>query len=140
MQSKRTSQRRWLQNPEGGKTYHSDKAGVHRVRDWRASNPGYWRRALCAAAQKHDAALDLREVLESFFGRDSCDALQDSWPPQVIALVGLIALLGGHAPGPALQDPIARDLREIMFEGNAILAALAKPAPNKDPSRPRTSG
>ena len=109
---------------------------MHRVRDWRVAHPGYWRRASTAAAPTADDSIDLRTVLETFFTRDSCDALQDSWPPYVVALVGLIGRLGGHASDLALQDPIARDFREIMIEGNAILAALETPHRNADASRP----
>jgi len=64
---------------------------------------------------------DLRAVLAEFALRDSFGALQDTWPPQVVALIGIIARLGGDA----LQETIARDLREIMVGGNAILAALS---------------
>ena len=110
---------------------------MHRVRDWRVAHPGYWRRVSPdAASTTADSSLELRTVLETFFTRDSCNALQDSWPPYVVALVGLIGRLGGHAPDLALQDPIARDFREIMVEGNAILAALKTPHRNGDASRP----
>lgn len=95
------------------------------MRDWRAAHPDYWRRRSLPPSPAILKACSLREVLEVFVTRDSCDALQDSWPPHVVALVGLIARLGGHASDLALQDPIARDFREIMVEGNAILAALS---------------
>jgi hypothetical protein len=64
-----------------------------------------------------DQSADLRSLLAAFFPKDSCAALQDSWPPQVVALVGIIGWLRGHA----LQDIIAADLNEIMVRGNAIL-------------------
>lgn len=59
--------------------------------------------------------------------RDSCGALQDSWPPCIVVLVGLVARLGGGAGTPALQDAIAHDFHEIIVEGNAILAAQEPP-------------
>jgi len=67
---------------------------------------------------------DLRAVLVDYFSKDSCDALQDSWPPQVVALVGLIAWLRGDA----LQDTIAADVNEIMLGGNDLLLAISAPA------------
>lgn len=73
-----------------------------------------------------DHGHDLRAVLVEFALGDSCGALQDSWPPQLVALVGIIARLGGGA----LQETIARDLRDIMIAGDAILSALPPSIPN----------
>ena len=134
--SKHVSQTRWLKGKQG-KAYHSGNAGTHRVRDWRAAHPDYWRRQTPAAQPVVVNACSLRDVLSVFAVRDTCDALQDSWPPHVVALVGLIARLGGHAPGLALQDPIARDIREIMVEGNAILQGLPTPDTKRQPPTPR---
>jgi len=128
--SKQASQARWLESAKG-KAYHHGDAGLHRVREWRAANPGYWRRKGAPSAASAGAACDLRELL-AVFQRETCDALQDSWPPHVVALVGMLARLGRHGEGPALQDAIARELREIMVTGNAILAALENPQLNGD--------
>jgi hypothetical protein len=132
------SQTRWLKSKQG-KTYHSGNAGTHRVRDWRAAHPNYWRRCAPSVPPVVVDACKLGDVLAEFSFRDSCDALQDTWPPHVVALVGLIARLGGHAPGLALQDPIARDLREIMVDGNAILSALEISTGNQSYPHPRES-
>ena len=106
------------------------------MRDWRKDHPGYWRRNADGEEEPRDHGHDLRAVLVEFALRDSCGALQDSWPPQLVALVGIIARLGGDA----LQETIARDLRKIMLEGNAILSALLpSTAPqNIPPSREPT--
>jgi hypothetical protein len=63
-------------------------------------------------------------VLIRFFKRDPRVALQDLWSPQIVALIGVIAWLRGDA----LQDRIAKDVREIMLRGNAILDQHKIPA------------
>ena len=42
--SKAESQRHWLSKPEN-RDYFRGSANVERVRQWRAKNPGYWKRA-----------------------------------------------------------------------------------------------
>ncbi len=117
------SQRRW--RGDRGRDYQGDGEGARRVREWRAANPGYSRRP----ARPQD---DLGAVLAEFSVRDSCGALQDSWAPQVVALVGLIARLGGLT----LQNAIARELREIMVTGHALLDALPSPSTTNRPATP----
>lgn len=124
--SKRESQRRWSRSP-AGESYHSGEEGKHRVCDWRAAHPGYSRRKVCEGGEVPGAVYGLREVIEGLLSRDTCGALQDSWPPCIVVLVGLVARLGGGSETPALQDAIARDFREIIVEGNAILAAQTPP-------------
>jgi hypothetical protein len=62
-------------------------------------------------------------VLTEFALQDSCGALQDSWSPQVTALVGLLSRIRGSA----LQDIIAVELTDIMLAGRAILRNLPGP-------------
>jgi hypothetical protein len=121
-----TSQERWLKNKKG-RAYHMGPVAVARMQDWRKEHPHYWRRTANAAAAANGGPRDLRAVLMDYFSKDSCDALQDSWPPQVVAFVGLIAWLRGGA----LQDTIAADLDEIMVAGNDLLLAMAAAAPNR---------
>lgn len=94
---------------------------------WRAANPGYWRRKR-RIVQDRTPSLSLGSVLVAFALQDTCRALQDSWDPRVIAVVGLIARLRGSA----LQDTIADELTEVMLAGHAILEKVPrspKPAP-----------
>jgi hypothetical protein len=117
-----TSQEDWLKSKKG-RAYHGGSVAISRVRDWRKEHPQYWR----SRADTTDAAsgaTNLRAVLAEFFNRDSCDALQDSWPTQVVALVGIVAWLRGGA----LQDTIAVDVKEIMVAGNDLLRSLPAPA------------
>lgn len=123
-----TSQERWLKNKKG-RAYHTGPVAVSRMQDWRKEHPQYWRRGTSAVASVKRGVRDLPAVLCEFFRKDSCDALQDSWPPQVVALVGLIAWLRGDA----LQDTIAADIDEIMVAGNDLLLAMAAAAPNRKP-------
>ncbi|MBI5770009.1 MAG: hypothetical protein HZA93_19695 [Verrucomicrobia bacterium] len=101
---------------------------MSRVQDWRKEHPQYWRRGASAAAAVDRSPRDLLTVVEKFFRKDSCDALQDSWPPQVVVLVGLIAWLRGDA----LQDTIAADIDEIMVAGNDLLLAMPATAHNRN--------
>ena len=121
-----TSQERWLKNKKG-RAYHTGPVAVSRMQDWRKEHPQYWRRGTSAVASVKRGVRDLPAVLGEFFGKDSCDALQDSWPPQVVAFVGLIAWLRGAA----LQDTIAADIYEIMVAGNDLLLAMATAAPGR---------
>ena len=123
-----TSQERWLKNKKG-RAYHTGPVAVSRMQDWRKEHPQYWRRSPRATATVSQRMRDLPTVLGEFFGKDSCDALQDSWPPQVVAFVGLIAWLRGDA----LQDTIAADIDEIMVAGNDLLLAMGAAAPNRKP-------
>jgi hypothetical protein len=122
------SQERWLKNKKG-RAYHTGPVAVSRVQDWRKVHPQYWRRGASAAAALDRSPRDLLTAVEKYFREDSCDALQDSWPPQVVALVGLIAWLRGDA----LQDTIAADIDEIMVAGNDLLLATGAAAPNRKP-------
>jgi hypothetical protein len=123
-----TSQERWLKNKKG-RAYHTGPVAVSRMQDWRKEHPQYWRRGARAGATPSQGTRDLRTMLNEFFRKDSCGALQDSWPPQVVAFIGLIAWLRGDA----LQDTIAADLDEIMVAGNDLLLAMPAAAPHRSP-------
>lgn len=117
----------------GNGSYYEGPISAERVREWRQANPGYWRRKKRGAATA--PAPDLAAVLRELALQDSCRALQNSWPPYLAGLLGLIAWLRGSA----LQETIARDFREIMVDGNAILAALGTHNLNGDAPRPSAS-
>ena len=123
-----TSQERWLKNKKG-RAYHTGPVAVSRMQDWRKEHPQYWRRASSASARVKRGLRDLPTVLGEFFRKDSGDALRDSWPPQVVALVGLIAWLRKDAS----QDTIAADIDQIMVAGNNLLLAIPFSAPNRSP-------
>ena len=56
-------------------------------------------------------------MLDQFALRNPCVALQNSCPPQLIALLGLISRLQGDA----LQNTIAEEMRANMLAGYALL-------------------
>lgn len=122
-----TSQERWLRNKKG-RAYHTGSVSISRTQDWRKKHPHYWRRGTHAAAAVNGSPRDLRAVLADYFRKDSCAALQDSWPPQVVAFVGLI----GWLRGDALQDTIAADIDQIMVAGNDLLLAMGAAVPNQN--------
>jgi len=134
--SRRESDQRWMKNTGNG-TYHSGEKGISRVREWRKANPGYWRRRASVTDvtnHNHRPPATLRGVLSEFALQDICTPLQDSWNPQVAALVGLI----GWLRGSALQETIARDLREIMLAGYATLeTSRPEPQNSKHPRKRR---
>ena len=88
---------------------------------WRVAHPGYWRRKP-ALGQEPKELRTLGSLLVAFALQDSCDALQDSWDPYLIALIGLIA----RVRGTALQDTIADELSEVMLAGRGILESIAQ--------------
>lgn len=118
--------------------YHSGRIPLDRVKAWRNANPGYWRRRSLHPAKKPvigaDAIPALSSLLADLALQDSCGALQDSWSPLSVALIGLIARLRGSA----LQDVIARELSEIMLTGRAILGELPRPNLNAESIRRRS--
>lgn len=89
---------------------------------WRAAHPGYWRRQRSTKEPAKELR-NLGSLLVAFALQDTCDALQDSWNPHLVALIGLIVRLRGSA----LQDIIADELSEVMFAGHAVLASIPRP-------------
>ncbi len=85
-ESKRASQRRWLKKPEN-RDHFSGPVNVTRVREWRKSHPGYWKKNKVT--------------------------LQDFLNAQHAVLIGLIAKFSGFA----LQDDIACTLLRLQKLG-----------------------
>lgn len=115
-QSKADSQRRWLQKPEN-RDYFSGAEHVLRVKRWRASHPGYWRRAKASRVALQDPLIAQPSVNAVNIHASEKDALQDLLILQPAVMVGLIAQLTGCA----LQDDIARAARRMQQLGNDIL-------------------
>ena len=93
-----------------------------RVQAWRLSHPGYWRRKRSPKSTVKEVP-NLSSLLSAFALQDTYAALQDSWPPHLVAILGLIARLRGTA----LQDIIAEELSEVMLMGHAILETIPRP-------------
>jgi hypothetical protein len=115
--SKAARQARWLAKPENC-DYFRDSANCERVRLWRLAHPGYSRRK---AASTPLALQDVSnpQPIENEYPKTSCthSPLQDDSLLQPALLVGLIAVMTGHA----LQDDIAESVRRFINRGRDIL-------------------
>ena len=88
---------------------------------WRTANPGYWRgRRGVRVAGSSQRSLD--SLLVAWALPDACQALQDSWPPDLTAIIGLISRLRGTT----LHDIIADEFAEVMLAGSAILESFPR--------------
>jgi len=115
--SKADSQRRWL-NKAQNRDYFRGAVNVQRVRQWRATHPGYWKRtdpqaeialqedSLVQPAQSKRKSPTLTET-----------ALQALLRAQPLVLIGLIANLTGTAQ----QEDIAQTGRRLQQLGQDIL-------------------
>jgi hypothetical protein len=111
------AQHRWVSS-EKGRDYFTGASNVVRVREWRASHPGYWKRH---GKKRRNA---LQDVLSLQPIENKCDtfglnsgALQDIYSVQPALLIGLIASLTGST----LQDVIAETTRRFIVSGRDIL-------------------
>src|SRR5262249_17453917 len=99
--------------------YFRGPTQVERVRQWRQTHPGYWRRQRARppeALQEHLTRQETQtQQLDAGVG---LHALQDSFFLQPTMLVGLIA----HLTGLTLQDDIATTARRLQQLGRDILA------------------
>ena len=91
--SKAASQRRWLGKAQN-RDYFRGAANVQRVRVWRATHPGYWRRS-----QRQEAPALQEDSSSQAIDRSGKSptltalALQDLFGAQAFVLIGLIANL-----------------------------------------------
>ena len=108
--SKKASQAQWLNKPEN-RDYFCDKQHVDRVREWRKSHPGYWRRD-----KRRRGGGPLQDSV----------ALQDLVrSPSIAAFVGFLAI----QTGDALQDTVAKTFWNMHSRGQAIMGTLSRIAP-----------
>jgi hypothetical protein len=118
--SKAASQSKWSTKPEN-RDYFRGAENAARVRQWRAANPGYWRRG---GRGKPGGQVALQETCnaqtvaaEGVAGNSGQDALQDLCPARNPVLVGLVAVLSGLA----LQEDIAAFIGKLLSRGEDIL-------------------
>jgi len=117
--SKAASQKKWLQKSQN-KNYFSGSENVQRVQQWRAKNPGYWKKV----QQSMDKELPLQEVLDTQAtdikgktGDLNAHTLQDVLLSQPTVLIGLIAQLTGST----LQDDIVNSGLKLRELGEDLL-------------------
>lgn len=121
--SKADSQRRWLNKP-GNRDYFQGPDNVERVRQWRQTHPGYWKRSKSPSRPSQPAP---SQPLNP--GTTSCNAppsdlaaLQDFALTEHPAFVGLISLVTGST----LQEDIATIGRRLLLQGQNILGLQAQ--------------
>jgi hypothetical protein len=121
-----------LLKPEN-RDYFRGPANVQRVREWRATHPGYWRRHKIpsrSALQEHSLAQDID--IKRKAGTLVNTALQDLLSAQSVVLLGLIANLTGSVQ----QDHIARTGQRLQQLGRDILNGGLKPQGDVDAQTP----
>ena len=115
--SKKDSQKRWFEKPEN-QDYFRSSQNQDRVREWRKSHPGYWRRkSLKKSPPLQDAITP--ELIET---KQECvklefGPLQDIINAQPIVLLGLIA----NITADTLQDSMANTVRCLIKLGLDII-------------------
>ena len=126
--SKRSSQRAWLADPSNA-DYFAGPHHVQRVREWRARNPGYWKRSRGAKAPvgQGSSAPESTQPVDPQPSPDRASpgalqdplpgALQDSWSAIRPLLVGFVAI----QMGSALQEDILRHCDAMAAKGREIL-------------------
>jgi hypothetical protein len=114
-------QRGWLRKGKN-RDYFRGEGEVERVRKWRLSHPGYWKKKT-PLSQGTQVAVTKAINLE----HESCNvppstpvALQDFWVPQQPGFIGLIAMITGST----LQDEIATTARNVIIHGQNILGLV----------------
>jgi len=117
--SKAASQKKWLQKSQN-KNYFSGPENVQRVQQWRAKNPGYWKKV----QKSSDNELPLQDALiiqatekEEENSTLKQDALQELLIGQELVFIGLIA----HLTGATLQDEIVETGRKLRELGEDFL-------------------
>lgn len=115
--SKAARQARWLAKPDNQNYFRGD-ANSERVRQWRLANPGYSRRKTTSRpVALQDVSNSQPVENESVMTSCTVSPLQDVLLSQPALLVGLIAVVTGHA----LQDDIAASVRQFLNRGRDIL-------------------
>ncbi len=114
--SKRVSQARWRKkNPD----HHCGPAGVQRVQEWRAKNPGYWRSKKAPLEkpplQKDCISQDVDEQSDNDIFEET--AFRENCISQLPIILGLMSILSGFT----LQEDIDRFVRELHKKGRQIV-------------------
>ncbi len=127
--SKQASQARWRGKP-GNEDAEDDK---RRVREWRAANPGYWRRkGETRAVALRDSLKSQTAVKQQEVAQDGTVALQDLLNLQDPLVLGLVA----HVVDSPLRETIAGAAQSLILRGRAIMGGcpggLIYEKPNRD--------
>jgi len=114
--SKAQSQRRWLSKPENRDVFRGSE-NFERVRQWRAKNPGYWKRSAQGRGTLQEVfPAQLPENTE-LTKTTSPPPLQDFVASQDPLVLGLIA----HLLDSPLQEVVEQATRRLLLKGQSIL-------------------
>jgi hypothetical protein len=115
--SKKNSQNRWLEKPDN-QDYFRCSQNRDRVKEWRKSHPGYWRKKSCNNQEP------LQEIITPEHTENKPDiaklensALQDIINAQPFVILGLIA----NITGIALQDDMVSTVRRLLQLGQDFI-------------------
>jgi hypothetical protein len=114
--SKAESQRRWCSKP-ANQDHFRGPVNVERVRQWRAKNPGYWKRPAKALGTLQDVLLSQVADNELVVKTTSLPPLQDFVASQDPLLLGLIA----HLIDSPLQENVEQAALRLLQKGRNIL-------------------
>lgn len=114
--SKTESQRRWLSKPENRDAFRGS-ANVERVRQWRAKNPGYWKRRPKTSSTLQEVIISEAAPQQELTKTASPAPLQDFVASQDPLLLGLIA----HLIDSPLQEVVEQTTLRLLQKGRNIL-------------------
>jgi hypothetical protein len=114
--SKVESQRRWLSKPKNRDHFRGSE-NVERVRQWRASNPGYWKRSPKAPSTLQEIVPTQPPAIEKVEKTTSQTPLQDFVTLQDPLLLGLIS----HLIDSPLQENVEKATWGLLQKGRSIL-------------------
>ena len=131
--SKLASQRRWCRKP-ANRDYFRDSENVRRVREWRQTHPGYWKkqtRTSVDAQVTPPQQLRPAEPAQSSCNvpRSTLGTLQDFCLPQNPGFIGLLSMITGRT----LQEDIAPIARRVVEQGQNILGLRLPEQRNQEP-------
>lgn len=119
--SKAKSQRRWLGKPEN-RDYFRGPDNSARVKEWRATRPGYWRKEGALQEVFVGQPIDDNSEAGDFVAAKSSPVqevlpLQEVIANQPLVLIGLIA----QFTGATLQEDIASASRHLLRLGQDVM-------------------
>lgn len=130
--SKRQSQRKW-QSKEENRNYFRGPENVERVKHWRASHPGYWKKTKRSTLQ--DISIPVLPIQAPEKPSETAEfhegTLQDISIAQPLVLIGLISQMIGST----LQDDIASTWRNLIRRAQDLMSGGSNEQTQSPPPR-----
>ena len=122
--------RRWFSRPENRNIYGHEE-NVDRVREWRAANPGYWRRP----SLKRNALPKASPPQPVDSQEDNSNLTDFALPKALLTQPSFLVGLMSHLTGNALPKDIAESARRFVLLGQDILGTGPGNHPKGDTPR-----